>query len=85
VVVLNWNGAKPRESLRFFARRGHRQIIAGYYDRDPREIRGWLEAARGVPGVVGVMYTTWRGDYDDLEEFARSVQAGGGPGPGARR
>jgi hypothetical protein len=33
-------------------------------------------SARGTEGVVGYMYTTWRGDYSQLEEFARRVKAG---------
>ncbi|MCI0343160.1 MAG: hypothetical protein L0216_18780 [Planctomycetales bacterium] len=71
VVVVNWHFGKRRESLRFFAGRGHKQVIAGYYDEGPAQVRDWLEAARGVPGVIGVMYTTWQSRYDDLEEFAR--------------
>ena len=73
VVVVNWNFGKREESLRFFSRRGHRQVIAGYYDGPPDQIRDWLDAARGVPGVVGVLYTTWRQDYSQLEAFARIV------------
>ena len=34
VIIANWNGGKARESLAFFDGRGHRQIIAGYYDVD---------------------------------------------------
>ncbi len=74
VAVVNWNFGKRRESLRFFAGRGHKQVIAGYYDEKPAQAREWLEAARGVPGVTGIMYTTWQGRYDDLEEFARVVR-----------
>ena len=32
LVLMNWNGGKRAESLAFFAGRGHRQLIAGYYD-----------------------------------------------------
>lgn len=71
VVIVNWNEKRARESLRFFARRGHRQILAGYYDGPVKKIRQRLVAARGVEGVTGVMYTTWRRNFDDLEEFAR--------------
>ncbi len=74
VIILNWNFENRGESLRLFARRGQRQVIAGYYDGDPAAIRDALAAARGVPGIVGVMYTTWQGRYDDLEEFARIVR-----------
>jgi hypothetical protein len=73
IVIMNWNSDKPTESPAFFAQRGHRQILAGYYDRDPSAITSWLAAARKAPGVIGVMYTTWKGDYSQLEEFARLV------------
>jgi hypothetical protein len=49
-------------------------VIAGYYDHDPGQIREWLKAADGVPSVLGVMYTTLRGAYGDLEKFAEAVR-----------
>ena len=76
VVVANWNFGKRDESLKFFADRGHKQVIAGYYDGKPEQIRTWMESARKVDGVVGVMYTTWRQKYDDLEAFARESRMG---------
>ncbi len=75
VTIVNWNAGRATESLRFFARRGHRQVIAAYYDGAPSQVRGWIAAARGVAGVEGVMYTTWQGRYDDLEAFAREARA----------
>ncbi len=75
VVIVNWDAEHAAESLRFFAGRGHHQVIAGYYDGAPREVKGWIDAARGVPSVEGIMYTTWRNRYDDLEAFAREVKA----------
>lgn len=76
VTIMNWNGGKPGESLRFFAERGHGQIIAGYYDSDAveREVDRWLSAASGVKGAEGIMYTTWRNDYRHLERFADAVR-----------
>jgi hypothetical protein len=69
VAVLNWSG--KRESIEFFAGRGHRQILAAYYDEDAGENnRMWIRAAGDIPGIIGTMYTTWNGDYGDLEEFA---------------
>jgi hypothetical protein len=73
VVIVPWHFAKRAESLRFFADRGHEQIIAGYYDAAPERIRDWLSAARQVRGVTGVMFTTWKRNYDDLERFAELV------------
>ena len=70
VVVINWNSDKPKQSLPWFAGRGHAQILAGYYDGSPQSIRPWLAAGAGVPGLTGVMYTTWGQHYDDLEAFA---------------
>jgi len=75
VIVMNWNHGHMRESLEFFAGRGHRQVIAGYYDGAPEEIGDLIRAARGVRGVEGVMYATWENDYDDLEAFATAARA----------
>ncbi len=71
VIVMNWNFEHRDESLKFFADRGNRQIIAGYYDSDVNGIKPWLASADKVHGVVGVMYTTWANHYDDLEAFAK--------------
>ena len=75
VIIVPWYFDKRKESLGFFAGRGHRQVIAGYYDEKPEQIRDWLKAAEPFPGVVGVIYTTWEHKYGDLEAFA---QAAGG-------
>lgn len=77
MLVVNWNSGKAKDSLAFFAGRGHKQLLAGYYDSNPTNIRPWLAAAKHVPGVVGVMYTTWRNHYDDLEAFATELAAQG--------
>ena len=77
ITVINWNGPHRAESLRFFGKRGNRQVIASYYDGNPSDVRQDLDAARGVPGVTGVMYTTWRGKYQDLEAFAEEVLRAG--------
>ena len=71
LIVVNWNSGKPRESLPFFARRGHTQVLAGFYDAPPDRLRPWLAAAREVSGPRGVMYTTWQGDFSQLEAFAQ--------------
>ncbi|MFO0975598.1 MAG: hypothetical protein U0996_04330 [Planctomycetaceae bacterium] len=70
-IIMNWNFGVRAESLKFFADRGHKQILAGYYDADANQIRRWLETAhkQKVDGVIGVMYTTWKQDYSQLREF----------------
>lgn len=75
VIVLNWNYGKRDESLRFFADRGNRQVIAGYYDAPLSDWQNWLDSAAKVKGIVGYMYTTWGGNFDHLEEFARMSRA----------
>jgi hypothetical protein len=70
VVIMNWNLRKLGESAPFFAERGHRQIIAGYYDANVEQLREHLAAVKNVRGVIGVMYTTWKKNYTDLEAFA---------------
>ena len=73
VIPACWHFEKRAESLRWFTGRGHQVLIAGYYDADPKNAREWLEAARGTGGATGLMYTTWRSRYEDLEEFARAA------------
>jgi len=74
VVIMNWNNGKRDKSLPFFADRGHQQVIAGYYDAKPEKINDWLDSAAKVKGVTGVMYTTWKQDYAQIERFAELVK-----------
>jgi len=77
-LIMNWNSGKPKESLDFFAKRGHGQILAGYYDGNPNDIKGWLATAKALGGakVEGVMYTTWANNYSQLEAFAKAAWGG---------
>ena len=73
VVIANWNSGKARASLEFFAHRGHEQVLAGYYDGDDN-FPTWDAAARGVPKVIGFMYTTWQNRYEDLERYGKLLR-----------
>lgn len=75
VIVVPWYFDQRAASLKWFADRGHQQLIAAYYDVEPERVRDWLTAAQDVKGVEGVMYTTWQQRYDDLERFARALPA----------
>ena len=75
VIMANWNEGHRDESLTWFAKLGHKQLIAGYYDSPVENVRGWLDSAMKVQGVEGVMYTTWQGDYKNIERFAEVVKA----------
>ena len=76
IRIANWNFGKRDASLAFFAGRGHKQILAAYYDAaDPKaQLTSWLDSAAKVRGVDGVIYTTWRQNYKDLEAFARALR-----------
>ena len=74
VIIVNWNFDRRNESLKWFADRGHRQLIAGYYDAGPNQIRSWLDSARNINGILGVMYTTWQNKYDDIVSFAEIIR-----------
>ncbi|MDB6137074.1 MAG: putative glycosyl hydrolase [Verrucomicrobiaceae bacterium] len=77
VIVVNWNTGAAVKSLPFFSGLGHRQLIAGYYDQPVDTTRQELEKAQTFPGIIGVMYTTWHNNYDELEAFARMLDAAG--------
>lgn len=74
VGIFNWNSPKARQSLKWFAGQKRHQVLCGYYDGPPGAVRGWLDAARGVPDVDAILYATWVGKYDDLEAFARACR-----------
>jgi len=75
VSIIAWNFTKRDASLKWFADRGHRQIIAGYYDSAPENILKWLGSADQVEGVLGAMFTTWQARYNDLEKFGELLKA----------
>lgn len=74
VAIANWNGGKAAASLKWFAERGHQQVIAGYYDGDLGNFKKWHAAAQGVTGVTGFLYTTWQNKYDHLEAYGQALQ-----------
>jgi hypothetical protein len=73
VIVANWYFDRRDENLAFFSERGHRTLIAGYYDRLPERADAWLDSAAKSRGVIGIMYTSWYDRFDDLEAWARLV------------
>ena len=75
VVIANWYFDRRDENLPFFAGRGHRTLIAGYYDKLPERADAWLDSAARSSGVIGIMYTSWFDRFDDLEAWAERVNA----------
>jgi hypothetical protein len=77
VGIVNWANHLKGKNLKWFADRGHEQVLAGYYDHDKWIIEEWLAAGEGLPGIVGAMYTTWRNSYDDMEQWAAAAWGSG--------
>jgi hypothetical protein len=75
VIVVPWAFELRDKSMPFHADRGHHQLLAGYYDNpDQLNAKAWLESARKVPHVDGIMYTTWTNDYSKLEAFIQQAK-----------
>lgn len=70
----------PR-TLKWFADRGNRQMLCGYYDSPAVEsnISRWLSASQGIPGVVGMMYTTWTNNFKDMPAFFTALERAEAP------
>jgi hypothetical protein len=83
ITILNWDLWNLTNSLNWFAGLNaqqptpFRQIIAGYYDsgNGATAASQELSAALGVPGLTGLMYTTWEGDYSQMQAFANTVKS----------
>jgi hypothetical protein len=86
-VIMNWNLGNLTTSMKFFSGtdttvmppqpHAFQQIIAGYYDSGDGATSGTQEvqAAKGIPGLVGAMYTSWVPDYSQLKPYADAVKA----------
>jgi len=80
---MNWNLANLTNSLSWFSGQNsqqpvsHPQIIAGYYDsgNGAGSATQELQQAAGIPGVVGLMYTSWDFDYSQLQSFANAAKS----------
>ncbi|MEM1989753.1 MAG: hypothetical protein QW782_03850, partial [Candidatus Bathyarchaeia archaeon] len=74
LVIVCWYYEKREISLKFFSSLGFRTMGAAYYDsRSLENPRRWLEALDKTPNALGIMYTTWRNDYDFLADFGDLV------------
>ncbi len=78
VGIVNWYGELAGKNAPFFAERGNRQILAGYYDGDETGdwIKEWLSKTAEVPGRIGAMYTTWQDKYDAMDVWAAKAWGG---------
>lgn len=79
IGIVNWYGGLMGKNCKFFADRGLKQILSGYYDgdEDGAQIAQWLSKTGGVPGIVGAMYTTWEDKYDAMDVWAQKAWGAG--------
>ncbi|MBV9850680.1 MAG: hypothetical protein JO250_13485, partial [Armatimonadetes bacterium] len=79
IGIVNWNGGAMGKDCPFFAKMGLRQILSGYYDgdNDGSAIAQWEANTKGVPGIVGAMYTTWGDNYGPMDVWARRAWGAG--------
>jgi hypothetical protein len=79
IGILNWHGGLKGKNCKFFADLGLRQILCGYYDgdEDGSGIVQWLHNTAQIPGIVGVMYTTWEDKYGAMDIWAKAVETTG--------
>ena len=40
--------------MKFFADRGHKQVLCGFYDSPPENILPWMKEASKIDGVIGI-------------------------------
>jgi hypothetical protein len=76
--IVCWYFEKRRPSLDFFSSHGFKTYAAAYYDADTWEkteenAEGWMDAMDTTPGAMGIMYTTWGGNYKFLAPFGDLV------------
>jgi hypothetical protein len=72
VIIMNWNNNQEK-TLEWFAARGNKQILCGYYDAPSERMAEWLRMAVKYKNVSGVMYTTWANDFHELGKYAKIV------------
>ncbi|MDQ2732009.1 MAG: carbohydrate binding domain-containing protein [Armatimonadota bacterium] len=78
IGIVNWNGGGLAKDVQFFSDLGLKQILSGYYDGDDdgSGITKWEASAKGIPGVVGAMYTTWEDKYGPMGVWAQKAWGG---------
>ena len=76
VVIFCW-GKQYAEMARFWTAHGNQQILAGAHDKDPKLIVDWLTTVKDAPGVVGILYTTGKNDYSQIDEYIKDAKDSG--------
>lgn len=73
VLILSWNDKAI--SYSYWANRGNKQIVPLYFDHDdltPAQEQALVRAAVRQPGVIGWLYSTWKRQYQELENYGET-------------
>ena len=70
IIIVCWYYQKREQSLRHFTENGFKILAAAYYDKNSLETtRQWLKTIKNHNNSVGIMYTTWKSQYNLLTDF----------------
>jgi len=73
--IVCWGSVPGKHTVQHFDKLGFELIAAAYYDADSADnVESWLVQLAKTPQAIGIMYTTWRDQYDFLETFAEIVE-----------
>lgn len=77
VIIINWH-AKTSAYVKWFADRGHQQIIGAYYDqpaadRMKNNIETWHDRIAGIKGIIGWQYTSFHNHTTQFPEFFKLI------------
>lgn len=75
INIVCWYHEKREKSLKHFSVLGFKTIGATYYDKGLYHIKDWLDALDNTNLANGIMYTTWKDDYELLGAFGDLVTA----------
>lgn len=74
--IIKWGGASP-EGIRFFTERGNEVLFSG---GSPEAVDRYLTASKGIPGILGFMFTNWQKDLTLMEPYSRAIDNWTGSG-----
>lgn len=73
-----WTYSTRETAPKFFAERGHPIFISAFYDeKELKRSAEWRDTALKIPGVKGVIYSTYGGNWSMLKPFAELMEGGG--------
>jgi len=83
-IICNWKYEKRHRGLSFFSELDHNLIPSADFDpvTDPISyMNSWLKVMDTIPEVIGMIYTTWQGNYEHMASFGRILGSHKRPPP----